>query len=101
MPITFITLKMMFVITWTINDGNSLSCQSLYQAQFVCSMYNIVIKSLFISIIKCGTDEKVDMEPPWSFNFMFLPFITLRSSVSIIFLFIYGVILETKGMLKL
>jgi hypothetical protein len=87
---------MMFVLAWTIDDGNSLSYQSLYQVQFVYNMYNIVIKSMFISIIKCGTNGKVAMEPPWTFGFMFLPFITLRSGVSLIFLCIYGVILETK-----
>jgi hypothetical protein len=92
---------MMFVLAWTIDGGNSVSCQSLYQVQFVCSMSSIVIKSMFISIIKCDTNEKVTMEPPWSFGFMFLPFVTLRFGVSLIFLCIYGVILEIKWMLKL
>jgi hypothetical protein len=49
-------------------------------------MFNIVIKSMFISIIKCGTNEKVAMECPWNFGFMILPFVTLRSGVSLIFL---------------
>jgi hypothetical protein len=92
---------MMLVFAWIIDDGNNMSCQSLYQVQFVCSMSNIVIKSMFISIIKCGTNEKVAMEPPWNFGFMLLPFVTFRSIVSLIFLCIYGVILEIKRMLKL
>jgi hypothetical protein len=88
---------MMFVLAWTIDDGNSMFCQSLYQFQFVCSMSSIVIKSMFISIIKCGTNEKVAMEPPWSFGFMLLPFITLRSGVSLIFLCTYGLFWKLNG----
>jgi len=53
-------------------------------------MSSIVIKSMFISIIKCGTNEKVAMEPLWSFGFMFLPFITLKSGVSLIFNVLMG-----------
>jgi hypothetical protein len=76
---------MLFVFAWIIDDDNSLSCQSLYQVQFVCSMFSIVIKLMSISIIKCGADEKVAMEPPWNFGFTFLPFVTLRFGVSLIF----------------
>jgi hypothetical protein len=38
MPITFITLKMVFVHAWTIGDASSLSSQLLQQVHFVCSM---------------------------------------------------------------
>jgi hypothetical protein len=64
-------------------------------------MSSIVIKSMSISIIRCGTNEKVAMELAWSFGFMFLPFITFRYGVFLIFLCICGVILETKWTLKL
>ncbi len=43
-------------------------------------MSSIVIKSMFISIIKCGTNEKVAI----------LPFITLKSGVSLIFNVLMG-----------
>jgi hypothetical protein len=38
--------------------------------------------------------------PPWSFGFMALPFVALRSGVSFV-LCIYGVILKTEWMLRL
>jgi hypothetical protein len=33
MPVTFITLKMVFVLGWTIGDTSSLACQSLNKVQ--------------------------------------------------------------------
>jgi hypothetical protein len=33
MPVTFITLKMVFVLAWSIGDTSSLACQSLNQVQ--------------------------------------------------------------------
>jgi hypothetical protein len=38
MQITFIKLRMVFVLAWTIGDASCLSCQSLYQFHFVWSM---------------------------------------------------------------
>jgi hypothetical protein len=38
MPITFITLRMVFVRAWTIGDASSLSSQLLHQVHFVYSM---------------------------------------------------------------
>jgi hypothetical protein len=38
--------------------------------------------------------------PPWSFGFMPLPFVALRSGVSFV-LCIYGVVLKTEWMLRL
>jgi hypothetical protein len=56
MLIAFITLRMLFVLAWTI--GNA-SCQSLHQVQFVFSMiYCTAI------VTRCGTTEKAAMEPP-------------------------------------
>ncbi len=89
MPITFITLKIVFVLAWTIGDANSLSCQSLHQVHFVYSSMSsgIVTWSKFNTVIRCGTAEKVVMEPPpWSFGFMPLPFVVL---VSCLFLLTY------------
>jgi hypothetical protein len=61
----------------------------------------IVTQSRFNSIIRCGTTEKVAMEqPPWSFGFMPLPFLALRSGASFI-LCLYEVILETEWKLRL
>ncbi len=33
MPVTFVTLKMVFVLAWTIGDTSSLACQSLNEVQ--------------------------------------------------------------------
>jgi hypothetical protein len=33
----FITLRMVFVLAWTIGDASSLSCQPPYRVDFVCS----------------------------------------------------------------
>jgi hypothetical protein len=38
MPIAFITLKMAFVLAWTIGDASSLSFESLHQVNFARSM---------------------------------------------------------------
>jgi hypothetical protein len=53
MSIAFITLKMVFVLAWTIGDASSQSCQSLYQSCFVCRMSSgIVAQSKFNTIIR-------------------------------------------------
>jgi hypothetical protein len=47
----------------------------------------IVKWSKFNTVIRCGTAEKVAMEPPpWSFGFMPLPFVVL---VSYLFVLMY------------
>jgi hypothetical protein len=75
---------MMFVLTWTTGDASNLSGQSLcHQVHFVCSSMSsgIVTQSMFNSVVKCGTTEKVAMEqPPWNFGFRPLPFIALYTS---------------------
>jgi hypothetical protein len=35
MLITFVTLKMAFVLACTIGDANNMSCQSIYKVHFV------------------------------------------------------------------
>jgi hypothetical protein len=104
MPIAFITLKMVFVLAGTTGDTSNLSCQRLsHQVHFVYNSMSsgIVTQSRFNSIIRCGTTEKVATEqPPWSFGFMPLPFLALRSGASFI-LCLYGVILETEWKLRL
>ncbi len=96
MPIAFITLKMVFVLAWTIGDACSLSCQSYYQSCFVCSMSSdIGAQSKFNTVIKCGTAKKVAKEPPWSF----LPASTIPTTAVRGFFgrfCMYGVILETE-----
>jgi hypothetical protein len=82
MQITFITLRMMFVLAWTIGDASSLSCQSLYQFHFVWSMSSgIVTPPKSDTVIRCGTTEKVAMELG-NFDFLTLPSVLLRSGAS-------------------
>ncbi len=85
MPITFVTLKVVFVLARTIGDASSLSCQSLYQSRFVCSMSSsIVAQSKLNTAIRCGANKKVGKEPPWSFGFLHLPFLPLQSGPSLV-----------------
>jgi hypothetical protein len=68
---------MVFVLAWTIGDAPSLSCQSLHQAQFVCSMSSGIITFPWLdTVIRCGTTEKVAMKPPHSIDFLPSPFAT-------------------------
>ncbi len=41
-----ITLRMVSVLAWTIGDASSLSCQSVYQVHFVCSMSSGIIATI-------------------------------------------------------
>jgi hypothetical protein len=52
-----------FVLAWTTGDASNISCQSLYQVNFVYSSMSsgIVMQSKFNSIIRSGTTEKVGM----------------------------------------
>jgi hypothetical protein len=80
-----------------------MACQSLYQVNFVYSSMSsgIVMQSKFNSVIRCGSTEKVGMElTSWSFSFMSLPYVALRSGASFI-LCMYRVILETEWMSRL
>jgi hypothetical protein len=89
---------MVFVLAWTTGDASNLSSQSQYQVHFVYSSMStsIITQSKFNIIIRCGTNEKVVVEwCPWSFGFMPLPFVALKSGAS----FVYGVILQTEWML--
>jgi hypothetical protein len=98
MPIASITLKMVFVLAWTTGDASNLFSQSQYQVHFVYSSLStgIVTQSKFNIIIRCGTNEKVAVEwCLWSFGFMPVPFVALKSGAS----FVYGVILQTEWML--
>jgi len=48
-----------------------LSCQSVNEVHFVCSMSSsFVTQSKTNSIISCCSTGKVAMEPPWSFGLM-------------------------------
>jgi hypothetical protein len=88
---------MVFVLAWTTGDASNLSSQSQYQVHFVYSSMStsIITQSKFNIIIRCGTNEKVVVGCPWSFGFMPLPFVALKSGAS----FVYGVILQTGWML--
>jgi hypothetical protein len=91
MPIAFITLKMVFVLAWTTGDASNLYCLALYQAHFAYGSMSSGIErqSKFRSLIRCGTTEKVAMQwPPWSFGFMPLPFVTLASGSSFVFMYV-------------
>jgi hypothetical protein len=102
MPITFITLKMVYVLPWTTGDASNLFCQSLYQVHFVYSSMSSGILTQFNNVIRCGTTEKVAVQwPPWnlSFGFMPLPFVALRSGASFA-LCMSGVILENEWILR-
>jgi hypothetical protein len=98
MPIAFITLKMVFVLAWTVGDASSLTCQSLNQVHLVYSSMSsgLLTQSKLNTVIRCGTTEKVAMELlPKIFGFMTLPSVALRSGASF-FICMYGVILETE-----
>jgi hypothetical protein len=76
MPIAFITLRMVFALAWTIGDANSLSCQPLYQAHFVCRSSTVIIVPPWLNnVVRYGTTEKV--EHALNIDFLCLP---LRSS---------------------
>jgi hypothetical protein len=68
---------MVFVLAWTTGDANNLSCPALNQAHFAYGS------------MSSGTTEKVAMQwPPWSFGFMPLPFVTLTSGASFVFMYV-------------
>jgi hypothetical protein len=76
-----------FVLASTTGDASNMSCQSLYQVNFVYNSMSsgIVMQSKFNSIIRSGTTENVGMKlTPWSFSFMSLPCVALRSGASFI-----------------
>jgi hypothetical protein len=63
MSIAFITLTIVFVLTWTIGDASRLSCQPLHWVQFVSCMSSGVITLPWVdTIVKYGTIENVAME---------------------------------------
>jgi hypothetical protein len=76
-----------FVLAWTTGDASNMSCQSLYQVNFVYSSMSsgIVMQSKFNGVIRCHSTEKVGLElMTWSFSFMSLPCVALRSGASFI-----------------
>jgi hypothetical protein len=86
MPIAFITLKMVFVLAWTIGDASSLACQSLNQVHFFYSSMSsgLLTVSKFNAVVRCDTTEKVAIDlPPWIFGFTPLPSVALRSGASL------------------
>jgi hypothetical protein len=86
MPIAFITLKMVFVLAWTIGDASSLACQSLNQVLFFYSSMSsgLLTLSKFNTVIRCDTTEKVAIDlPPRIFGFTPLPSVALRSGASL------------------
>jgi hypothetical protein len=66
---------------------------------FVCCMCTGLVtwlNQLSNTVIRCDTTQKVAMEwPPWSFGFMPLPFVALRSGASFVWS-MHRVILETQ-----
>jgi len=87
MPIASITLKMVFVLAWTIGDA-SLASQLLNQVHFVYSSMSsgVSTRSKFNSVIKCGTTERLAMEQaPRTFGFMPLLSVALRCDASFFF----------------
>ncbi len=98
MPITFFTLKMVFVLAWTIGDASSLASKSRNQFYLVySSMSSGLLTQLKCNIvIRCGTTENVAMELPSRF-FGFIPqsSVALRSAASF-FSCTCRVILETE-----
>jgi hypothetical protein len=59
MPIAFITLKMVFVLAWTIGDASSLACQSWNQVLFFYSSMSsgLLTLSKFDTVIRCDTTD--------------------------------------------
>ncbi len=92
----FITLRMVFVLAWTICDANNLTCQLLLSSSIVCQLLLSFVccmctglvtwlNQLSDTVIRCDTTEKVAMEwPPWHFGFMPLPSVALRSGASFV-----------------
>jgi hypothetical protein len=72
-------------------------CQLLLS--FVCCMCTGLVtwlNQLSNTVIRCDTTKKVAMEwPPWSFGFMPLPLVALRSGASFVWS-MHRVILETE-----
>jgi hypothetical protein len=64
MQIAFITLRMVFVLAWTIGNASTLSSQSLYEFHFFCSMpCGIMTLPKSNTVLRCSTTKR----RPWSF----------------------------------